>query len=93
MKPEEVMPLLRKRGLLNRLAQELGVRRQAVDAWRIVPADRVAVVAKLSGIAKHTIRPDVFPKNGEVKPIEGPRTRAAQRKLDRQEGKSRQKSA
>jgi hypothetical protein len=91
MKPEDVMPALRERGLVIKLAEQLGIRRQAVDAWRIVPAERVVVVSKLSGIPKHVIRPDIFPEGNSriLKPIEGRRTRVAQRRLEEKKGISR----
>ena len=39
---------------------------QAINSWRKlrdgVPAKRVLVVAKVTGLPPHTIRPDVFPR-------------------------------
>jgi DNA-binding transcriptional regulator YdaS (Cro superfamily) len=42
------------------LARKLGLTRQAVSLWRVVPAHHVADVAELSGIPREVLRPDVF---------------------------------
>jgi hypothetical protein len=92
MKPEAVMAELRERGLLTQIAKHFGIARQAVDAWRIVPAERVIDVAEISGIDPHVIRPDVFPDSqGKRFAIQGPRTRAAQRRLDRLKSQKRRR--
>jgi hypothetical protein len=81
MKPEAVMPALRARGLYPEILERLCIKRQALDAWRVVPADRVVIIAQISGIAPNIIRPDVFPDAaGNTRPLNGYRTLAAQRK-------------
>ncbi|RVI55187.1 hypothetical protein CN192_15685 [Sinorhizobium medicae] len=42
------------------LARRLGVSRQLVHAWKIVPAKHVLRVEKETGISCHILRPDVF---------------------------------
>jgi hypothetical protein len=84
MRPEDVMPTLRERGLYPAIIQRLGVTAQALYAWRVVPADRVVEISKLSRIPKHVIRPDIFPdRQGRLRPLEGYRTRVAQRRFER----------
>jgi hypothetical protein len=81
MQPEEVMPALRARGLFPEIMARLRIKRQAVESWRVVPADRVVIIAQLSGIAPNIIRPDVFPDAaGNTRPLDGYRTLAMQRK-------------
>jgi len=43
-----------------RLAGALKIKPQAVSQWKLVPADRVLKVEKLTGISRHELRPDVF---------------------------------
>jgi hypothetical protein len=84
MKPEAVMPALRARGLYPKLIARLGISRQAIDSWRLVPADRVVVVAAISGLKPHVIRPDIFPNAaGKTVALNGPRTLIAQRRQQR----------
>lgn len=42
------------------LADQLGMQRQAVNAWLIVPAERVRAVEAATGISRYHLRPDVF---------------------------------
>jgi DNA-binding transcriptional regulator YdaS (Cro superfamily) len=42
------------------LASRLGIKRQAVMQWVIVPATRVLEVEKMSGVSRYSLRPDVF---------------------------------
>ncbi|MDW9372246.1 hypothetical protein GOB07_31675 [Sinorhizobium meliloti] len=42
------------------LARRLGVSRQLVHAWKIVPAKHALRVEKETGISCHILRPDVF---------------------------------
>lgn len=48
---------------VNRLARDLGVTKQAVSRWlatRKIPAERVPDVARLVGLSRAQIRPDIF---------------------------------
>lgn len=42
------------------LAEQIGMKRQAVSGWLIVPAERVLAVEAATGISPHDLRPDVF---------------------------------
>jgi hypothetical protein len=82
MTPYAVIPALYARGLYPEIQERLGITRQAIDSWRVVPAERVIAIAKISGLKPHIIRPDIFPDaNGKTFPINGRRTAAAQRRL------------
>lgn len=43
------------------IARGLGITRGAVAKWKRVPAERVLAVERISGIARHLLRPDIYP--------------------------------
>jgi DNA-binding transcriptional regulator YdaS (Cro superfamily) len=49
-----------KSGGASALAKTLGITPQAVGQWRVVPADRVLEVERVSKVSRHLLRPDVF---------------------------------
>lgn len=51
---------VRAAGGAGRLASALGISRQAVLAWKRIPANRVLAVEALTGISRHKLRPDIF---------------------------------
>ena len=62
-KVDLVAVVIRKeRGLATRIARELGITREAVWLWKRVPSERVLVVEKVTGIPRHLIRPDLYPR-------------------------------
>jgi DNA-binding transcriptional regulator YdaS (Cro superfamily) len=55
------MDLIRdKRGMLAKLASEMGVTRAAVVKWKRVPAERLIEIERITGIARDKLRPDLF---------------------------------
>lgn len=50
------------RGLRFKIARELGLNKAAVYQWRHVPADKVLKVERLTGISRHDLRPDLYPR-------------------------------
>jgi pyruvate kinase len=46
---------------VTEIAEALGVSRAAVSQWRRVPERHVAIVARITGISKRRLRPDLFP--------------------------------
>ncbi|MEL0107886.1 MAG: Cro/CI family transcriptional regulator [Rhodospirillaceae bacterium] len=48
-------------GSVNHLAESLGVTRQALYQWSRIPAERVLEIERLTGIARHDLRPDLYP--------------------------------
>ena len=49
-----------ERGRLSRLAKELGISTAAVAKWRRVPAERVVAVARITGLPREQLRPDLY---------------------------------
>jgi hypothetical protein len=54
------MAELRSRNLLPRIIAELGVTRQAANAWCRVPLKRVIDVSRITGIPLSKLRPDFY---------------------------------
>lgn len=50
----------------SKIAELAGVDRSTVTRWnnRKVPAERVFLVERLTGVSRHVLRPDLFPKDG-----------------------------
>lgn len=44
----------------TKLGRELGISRQAVEQWRMVPPGRVLAVERLTGISRYDLRPDIY---------------------------------
>jgi DNA-binding transcriptional regulator YdaS (Cro superfamily) len=55
------MDLLRsQRGLMTRIAAELGIERGAVAMWKKIPPERVPEVERITGYPRHQLRPDLW---------------------------------
>lgn len=53
-------------GSMSELARQLGVSYQSVQQWRDreqIPAERVLAVEKLTGVSRHVLRPDLYPRS------------------------------
>lgn len=56
------MALIRsRRGLITKLAEELGITQGAVSMWRQVPAERLPEVERITRIPRYLLRPDICP--------------------------------
>jgi len=55
------MRRVRETGKMAEIAAALGITRQAPYLWDSVPVERVRVVAEITGIKPHELRPDIFP--------------------------------
>ena len=54
------MELIRaKRGMLAKVAHDLGITRAAVVKWEKVPAERLPEIEEITGIPRHVLRPDI----------------------------------
>lgn len=53
-------------GGLTKLAESLGVTKQAVAQWDEVPPLRVLAVERVSGVSRHELRPDLYPEPDTV---------------------------
>jgi Bacterial toxin YdaS len=60
-KVNDILELIRERGLLGDVADACGIRRQAVSQWQEVPWNRVLEVERVTGVRRHLIRPDIYP--------------------------------
>lgn len=49
-------------GTFSELARRLGTSRQAVQKWARVPEARVEQVARITGVPKRVLRPDLYEK-------------------------------
>lgn len=48
-------------GGMRSLGRKLGIRHQAISQWDRCPATRVLELERLTGIARETLRPDMYP--------------------------------
>lgn len=51
---------LNTRMAVTQIAETIGISRAAVSQWRRVPEKHVAAVAKITGISKRRLRPDLY---------------------------------
>ena len=49
-------------GGVSALARGLGIKHNAFYAWKRVPAERVLDIEALSGVSRHDLRPDIYPR-------------------------------
>ncbi|MGE3990359.1 transcriptional regulator [Pseudorhodoplanes sp.] len=55
---------LEKVGGPSGLGRALGISSQAISQWRRCPAGRVLAVEAKSGVSRHELRPDLYPRPG-----------------------------
>lgn len=48
-------------GGLTKLAESLGISKQAISKWDEVPPLRVLAVERATGVSRHRLRPDMYP--------------------------------
>ncbi len=48
---------------ISDLARALDLTRQAVSRWSRVPPKHVLKVEELTGVSRHTLRPDIYPRS------------------------------
>lgn len=53
---------LAQRGNAMRIAAALGITPQAISKWKRVPPYRVLAVEKVTGVPRHILRPDLYPR-------------------------------
>jgi DNA-binding transcriptional regulator YdaS (Cro superfamily) len=49
-------------GGLSELARRLGVKHPTFYKWSRVPAERVLQIEQITGVSRHDLRPDLYPK-------------------------------
>jgi len=62
MRDEALSLALKPKGAAKRLAEALGITEQAVCQWSRVPAGRVLDVERATGVPRHLLRPDLYPR-------------------------------
>jgi DNA-binding transcriptional regulator YdaS (Cro superfamily) len=55
-----IIEYIQAHGLAQRIATACGISKRSVDQWGRVPANRVPIVAELTGWTHAQIRPDLF---------------------------------
>lgn len=53
---------IRRLGGLHGTGRALGIAHQAVAQWARTPALRVLEMERLSGVSRHDLRPDIYPR-------------------------------
>jgi hypothetical protein len=59
--------LRRTPGVVSEIAKDLGIRRQAVHQWKVVPLERVVDVERITGVRRGRLRPDSPLTNEPIK--------------------------
>jgi TorA maturation chaperone TorD/DNA-binding transcriptional regulator YdaS (Cro superfamily) len=59
---------IRAAGGVGALACGLGISQPSVSNWQRIPAERVVAVEALTGVPRATLRPDLYPANGDGTP-------------------------
>lgn len=54
--------LFAQRGIKVTVARKLGITPQAVGKWKRVPPERVIEVEQATGVSRHRLRPDLYPR-------------------------------
>jgi DNA-binding transcriptional regulator YdaS (Cro superfamily) len=52
-------------GGIRTLARKLVIHRETIEQWKRIPAERLQAVAKVTGLPRHVLRPDLFPDVSE----------------------------
>jgi DNA-binding transcriptional regulator YdaS (Cro superfamily) len=62
LNPQSALALaIERAGSQRQLAEAIGVTREAVTQWRVVPVLRVLAVERATGVPRHVLRPDIYP--------------------------------
>jgi len=59
---EAIASLAEKVGGITKLAALIGVQHQSIYSWRRVPAERVLDIERITGVSRHDLRPDLYPR-------------------------------
>ena len=50
-------------GRIAQMSKALGITKQAIYKWKKTPVERVFEVEEITGISRHELRPDIYPKS------------------------------
>jgi len=53
---------IERAGGTNALGRILGISHAAVTQWDITPVRRVLEIERLTGVSRHDLRPDIYPR-------------------------------
>jgi DNA-binding transcriptional regulator YdaS (Cro superfamily) len=53
-----------RRGMMSLIARDLNITRAAIVKWQKVPAERVPDLERITGFARHELRPDLYERSG-----------------------------
>jgi DNA-binding transcriptional regulator YdaS (Cro superfamily) len=62
MEHEALARAIKTAGGAKALGRALGISHQAVIQWKACPPLRVLELERLTGISRHDLRPDIYPK-------------------------------
>jgi DNA-binding transcriptional regulator YdaS (Cro superfamily) len=67
MKQEGAVAAIKAVKRARRLAEALGLSAVAIHGWkhRGIPAERVLSVEAATGVSRHVLRPDLYPRDGQ----------------------------
>lgn len=60
IKDSPLVEVIRKVGSANELARQLGVTPQAISQWKRIPLERASEIARITGIPRAELRPDIW---------------------------------
>lgn len=58
--------IVKEAGGQSEIARQLGLRQQSISEWverNRVPAERVIEVERITGVPRHELRPDIYPRD------------------------------
>jgi DNA-binding transcriptional regulator YdaS (Cro superfamily) len=64
-----IQQAIEKAGGSKALADVFSIKRQAVEKWASenrVPADRVLRIEECTGVSRHDLRPDIYPRESDA---------------------------
>jgi DNA-binding transcriptional regulator YdaS (Cro superfamily) len=55
-----LLEAIERAGSLAKLAQQLGISKQAIHKWRRAPAERIVEIERVTGVERERLRPDLY---------------------------------
>lgn len=62
MRNEALNKAITAAGGVGRLAAKLGIKSPSISGWLKVPATRVLEIERATGVSRHDLRPDLYPR-------------------------------
>jgi DNA-binding transcriptional regulator YdaS (Cro superfamily) len=64
---EALREAVKRLGGLRAAGRALGIAYQAIQKWDRVPPVRVLEIERLTGVSRHDLRPDIYPRESQRK--------------------------